>query len=210
VRGNPGGNILAGEYLLRLFTDTEIEPAPVGLRNTLLTQRVAANSHLRQWLPSIELAVETGEPFSQSFPLSDPDTCNEVGRVYPGKTVLLIDAASYSATDFFCAGYQDHGIGKILGATPHTGAGGANVWSYSVLQDHFDDLPGGAPPPLAPLPRGIDMRIAFRRSLRVGATNRGLPVEGLGVSADEVQPRTKRDIEEDDADFFDRAAALLD
>jgi hypothetical protein len=61
VRGNPGGNILAGEHLLQLFTHRQIEPEPVCLRNTTGTLTFAKHENmLKAWLPSIDLAVETG------------------------------------------------------------------------------------------------------------------------------------------------------
>ena len=72
VRGNPGGNILAGENLLQLFTSRRIEPEPVGFRNTLGTQQFARNDYLKQWFLSIHQSVETGETYSQYFPALGP------------------------------------------------------------------------------------------------------------------------------------------
>lgn len=208
VRQNPGGNVNAGEYLLQLFTDRRIEPEPTGFRNTALTERIAGYPDLNDWLRSIQLAVQTGETISQSFPLSEPAACNARGRKYAGKSVLLIDAACYSTTDFFSAGYQDHEIGPVIGTSATTGAGGANVWTYMMLRQVFAALPRADGAALAPLPRGVDMRVALRRSLRVGK-NAGIPVEGLGIAADSVHRKTKRDVDSDDADLFDLAAGML-
>ena len=41
--------------------------------------------------------------------------------------VLVTDARCYSTTDIFCAGFQDHGIGRILGVGAATGAGGERL-----------------------------------------------------------------------------------
>lgn len=123
VRSNPGGNILSGEHLLQLFTDRQIEPEPVCLRNTTGTLAFAKHADLKQWLPSIDLAVETGAHYSQYFPLSDPASVNSIGRRYPGKVVVLTDASCYSTTDFFAAGIQDHEIGPVIGYDQATGAG---------------------------------------------------------------------------------------
>ena len=35
----------------------------------------------------------------------------------------------------FAAGFQDHGLGPILGVSGNTGAGGANVWTHDLLRD---------------------------------------------------------------------------
>ncbi len=211
VRSNPGGNILAGEYMLQLFSDRPIEPEPVYFRNTVYTMGFAENQYLAQWSNSIKLSVLTASVYSQGFPLADPKDANAIGRRYPGKVVLLTDAACYSTTDFFCAGFQDHEIGRILGTDERTGAGGANVWTHALLSQFW---PGdAATSPFKPLPNGMDMRIAFRRSTRVGKRN-GIPLEDLGMrldpaAGDRLHRRTRRDIFENDIDLFNEAGAML-
>lgn len=210
VRGNPGGNILAGEHLLQLFTDRRIEPEPVCLRNTLATLTLTRNQFLQIWRPSIDLAVETSAQYSQYFPISDPNSVNATGRRYQGKVVLLIDSACYSTTDFFSAGFQDHEIGPVLGFNDRTGAGGANVWTHELLSNFVParGAGGGLPMPLQPLPRGMAMRVAFRRSSRVGA-RAGLPLEDLGVKADIMHQRTMRDVFADADDLYEQAGEVL-
>jgi C-terminal processing protease CtpA/Prc len=211
VRGNPGGNILAGEHLLQLFTDRQIEPEPVCFRNTTGTLAFTKNEYLSVWRSSIDLAVETGAHYSQYFPLSDPASVNSIGRQYRGNAVLLIDAACYSTTDFFAAGFQDHEIGPVLGYDQATGAGGANVWTHDLLRQFYPGEPSARrqmPLPLQPLPRGMSMRISFRRSSRVGA-RAGLPLEDLGVQCDRLHRRTRRDVFEDGADLFEEAGRAL-
>ena len=161
---------------------------------------------LSPWSKSIQLAVQTGDIYSQGFVVS-PDSVNAVGRKYFGKVILLIDAACYSTTDFFSAGFQDHEIGPVIGYDATTGAGGANVWTHELLRQVWPD-PVPDRNPFKILPKGMSMRIAFRRSVRVGA-NAGLPVEDLGVSADVVHRRTRRDILENDADLYDVAGTIL-
>jgi C-terminal processing protease CtpA/Prc len=206
VRTNPGGNILAGEHLLQLFTNNKIQPEPVQMRSTTGTGAFARSQMLSQWAESINLSVQTGEVFSLGFPLS-PETVNAIGRKYFGKVILLTDAGCYSTTDFFCAGFQDHQIGLVLGYDTSTGAGGANVWTQELLRQVWPDPTPGRNP-FNPLPKGMSMRVAFRRSLRVGP-RAGLPVEDLGTKADVVHRRTRRDVFENDADLFDHAGRLL-
>jgi len=57
--------------------------------------------------------------------------------------VLIVDAQSYSATDIFAVGFQDHDIGDVLGCAAQTGAGGATVASHDDLLNL--DLEGGNP-----------------------------------------------------------------
>ena len=48
--------------------------------------------------------------------------------------MLITDALCYSAADIFAAGFQDNGLGAIVGTDAHTGAGGANVWTHDLLR----------------------------------------------------------------------------
>jgi C-terminal processing protease CtpA/Prc len=82
-------------------------------------------------------AVRTGATYSQGFPITPPEKANEIGQVYHGLTVLITDALCYSTTGIFAAGYQDHGIGIIIGTDENTGAGGANVWDHRLLSQLF-------------------------------------------------------------------------
>jgi hypothetical protein len=125
--------------------------------------------------------------------------------------VLVVDAACYSTTDFFAAGFQDHEIGPIVWADQATGAGGANVWTHDLLRQFYPPPQNGKakmPPPLQPLPRGMSLRISFRRSTRVGA-RAGLPLEDLGVQADIVHRRTRRDVFENATDLYELAGRTL-
>jgi C-terminal processing protease CtpA/Prc len=207
VRANPGGNILAGEHLLQLFTNKKIEPEPVHIRVTVGAGGLAQSQMFTPWLESINLGVQTAEVFSQGFPLSPTDSVNAVGRKYFGPVVLLTDAACYSTTDFFCAGFQDHQIGIVIGCDGTTGAGGANVWTLELLRQVWPD-PVLANNPFKVLPRGMSMRVALRRSVRV-KNKAGIPVEDLGTSADIPHRRTKRDMLENEADLYDLAGKTL-
>jgi hypothetical protein len=155
----------------------------------------------------MEQAVETGSIYSSAFPITPEDGANAIGQRYFGPVVLVTDARCYSATDIFAAGFQDHAIGPVLGVDDNTGAGGANVWTHGLLKA-LRDLPPDAETPYAGLPKQADMRVAIRRTLRVGALS-GTPVEDLGVRSDVRHEMTRRDVLEANADLLDAAGALL-
>jgi hypothetical protein len=203
IRGNPGGHILAAEGALQLLTRRPVVPARFSFTTTPLALELCQTSPaLAAWADSISAAVETGEAYSQPLPLSDPPQLAARLPRYPGPQVLVTDALCYSAADIFAAGFQDNALGPILGTARHTGAGGANVWTHDLLRrwlsDRFEALPASA-----------SFRVALRRATRVG-DRIGVPLEDLGVEADEVHELTRRDITDRNADLLVAAAGLLD
>jgi Peptidase family S41 len=135
--------------------------------------------------------------------------CNEIGQCYHGPVVLITSARCYSTTDIFAAGFQDHGIGPILGVDGNTGAGGANVWEHGLLRQLFD-VPAGPPAasPFKDLPNGGSMRVAIRRTVRVGP-QAGTELEDLGVVPDARHAVTRNDVLNSNADLIAKAASLL-
>jgi hypothetical protein len=204
VRGNGGGYVNFGERILQTLTPHPITPEPFHFVSTPLTLRLAeAEQWLGEWAKPLATSLATGSGFSQGFPLTDPEQCNDIGQVYQGPVVLITDAFCYSTTDIFAAGFQDHGVGVILGCHDNTGAGGANVWGYGLLQEL-----GVTPNPFTQLPKGVDMRVAARRSTRVGRYL-GVPLEDLGVVPDERHFMTRADLLNGNVDLIARAAELL-
>lgn len=202
IRNNPGGQIPAGQKLLRLLTDKPLDPAPVAFRSTESTLRVSQLGYFFLWHRSIALRTTTGMDFSQSFPLS---TYQDVPDYrYPGKVALIIDALCYSTSDFFSADFSDNRVGIIVGVDPTTGGGGANVWTWDFLAQTAASVGGG---PL-PLPGGYNFNISVRRCLRTGV-NAGIPVEDFGIPADFVRELTLADVLGDNADLINFVAAKL-
>jgi hypothetical protein len=203
VRGNGGGVIAAGELLLQLFTPKQIEPERLHFINTPLTVAVASRPGLEPWRESIEESVETGSTFSDGLPLAPnySELCNAIGQRYHGPVALITDALCYSTTDIFAAGFQDHEIGPVIGTSGNTGAGGANVWDYNNL---MEALPGQ----FKPLPKQASMRVAIRRTSRVGK-RAGDPLEDLGVVSDRIHRMTRRDLLERNVDLIEEAAQVL-
>jgi C-terminal processing protease CtpA/Prc len=203
VRGNGGGYAYAAEALLQCFTPRPVQPAPFQLISTESTADLCRKvPSFANWSASIDESVETGAQYSRAVPLFPPPLVNDRGQVYHGPVVLVTDGLCYSATDIFAAGFQDHKIGKVLGVDDNTGAGGANVFE---LSDFLLAWPGC---PFEPLPGGARMRVAIRRSLRVGEQS-GQPLEDLGVIPDVRHRLTRRDLLAGNADLIEKAARIL-
>ena len=215
VRDNGGGHIYASEFTLQTMTPRHIQPEPVQFISTALNVQLCRRHKnnpvgidLGPWFPSLERSAEIGATYSAAFPITPEDGANQIGQSYHGPIVLVTDARCYSATDIFAAGFADHGIGMILGVDDNTGAGGANVWTHGLLSQ-LEQLPAPDPAtPYKPLPNGTNMRVAIRRSLRVGALS-GTPVEDLGVEPNAVHPLTRDDVMNGNVDLLDAAGALL-
>jgi C-terminal processing protease CtpA/Prc len=215
VRDNPGGHIGAGERLLQLLGGTPpIEPERLFLISTPLTLRLCRLQRsdtefgpkgLEPWRKSLARSAATGAQFSASFPYTDPKLCNDVGRKYDGPVVVVTNARSYSATEFFAAGFQDHGIGRILGIADSTGGGGANVRMHEELMVSFAKDPKS---PFRALPKQSGFTVAFRRSQRV-REQAGSEVEDFGVASDEVHRMTREDLLHHNIDLIYHAARRL-
>src|SRR5262245_52445577 len=215
VRGNGGGHIFASEFTLQTMTPRRIEPEPVQFINTPLNLRIVRKHEtdpvgidLGPWFPSMDQALETGAVFSGAFPITPVDGANAIRQRYSGPAVLIVDARCYSATDIFAGGFQDHKIGPVLGVDDNTGAGGANVWTLSLLKQLLE-VPTSEPnSPYKDLPKGAGMRVAIRRTLRVGPLS-GTPVEDLGVTPDVRHRMTANDVLQGNIDLLERAGQLL-
>ncbi|WP_206062100.1 S41 family peptidase [Nonomuraea basaltis] len=216
VRGNGGGHIFAGEFLLQTLTPHPVSPEPSQFITTPLNVRICAQHEgdptgqidLTPWCASMNQALETGAVYSGGFPITPADGANAIGQQYHGPVVLITDARCYSATDIFAAGFQDHTIGPILGVDDNTGAGGANVWTHELLKLLLELPEPAADSPYRPLPGQANMRVSIRRTLRVGDLA-GTPVEDLGVVPEHRHRMTREDVLHDNADLLDHAGRLL-
>jgi Peptidase family S41/PGAP1-like protein len=211
VRDNGGGHIHASEFTLQTLTPRPITPAPVQFLSSPVNLRMCRRHSapddpidLAPWVPSLDQAREIGATFSGATAMTPLDGANRRGQQYCGPVVLIVNARCYSATDIFAAGFADHRIGPVLGTDANTGAGGANVWQHQLLLALME----GADSPYRALPKGAGMRVAIRRTLRVGDQS-GTPLEDLGVQPDHLHRMTVRDVLEGNTDLLDRAGALL-
>ena len=213
IRGNPGGDIEAAERMLQMLTPHKITPCrfhfartPAILkvikqlgRNKRRLDKVTSDESLRienaiteftAWLDERSRKAGKRQRLTVGQPLTERSSANDVGQVYKGPVVLLVDARTYSAADIFAAGFQDHEIGPIVGVDPNTGGGGANVWSHTEL---IDNVPSGSLMGLQPLPTGLMMSVAIRRARRIGRS-KGVDIEDRGVKADVIHPVTLPDL----------------
>jgi len=218
VRDNGGGLIYAAEQLLQVLTPLQVEPERAQFINSPLNLTICRNHkksslfpglELGSWINSIRQSVETGATYSLGYPITDAAKCNNIGQRYYGPVVLIVDPLCYSATDIFAAGFKDHNIGPIIGVGNNTGAGGANVWSHGLLRklmqpDQVEDISS----PYKPLPRGTDLRVAIRRTVRVGP-NAGNVVEDLGIEPDFIYQMTRQDALENNKDLIKFAVTHL-
>jgi hypothetical protein len=215
VRGNGGGHIWASEGLLQLFTPRRITPEPTQFIATSLNRRICHRHRdnpvgidLEPWLPSLALSVRTGAVFSTGHPITPYDFANTIGQTYRGRVACITDALCYSATDIFAAGFQDHGIGPVVGVDDNTGAGGANVWTHELLRQLMRVPNVDAESPYERLPQGVGMRVSIRRTLRVGERS-GTPLEDLGVRPDKRIDLTRDDLVHSNRDLLDGVASIL-
>jgi hypothetical protein len=214
VRDNGGGSSLAAESLLPLIAPHRpVVPQRLYFINTARTLRLCRLQRsnlllgprgLLPWIESIQRSMETGAMYSASFPSHDQEALNAIGPRYPGPTIVITNAVSYSATEFFAAGFQDHG-GKILGVDNVTGGGGANVRTHSELRKYYKNASNS---PFRGLPKGAELRVAFRRSQRVGPQI-GNDVEDFGVKPDYVYDMTRNDLLKGNVELINHAASLL-
>jgi hypothetical protein len=220
LRGNGGGLIPAAEGALQLLTPRRIEPQRAQFLNTPRNldlcrkhpdrpgrEQSRGSARLQKWVASIDQSARTGAVYSLGFPITPASFLHGIEQQYFGPVVLVTDALCYSAADMFAAGFQDHQIGPIVGVHGNTGAGGANVWSHALLDVLWNvDAPEDSP--YLPLAANADLRVAMRRTIRVGL-NSGSVVEDLGIVPDVVHRMTRDDLESDNKDLIEVAAEEL-
>jgi C-terminal processing protease CtpA/Prc len=211
VRSNGGGTIDAGERSLQLLTSRRIHPAMFEFINTPLNLELCRyasedwRAEFSPWEDKIGDAILAGATYSYGGSLTPEEECNNIGQVYSGPVVLITDALCYSTTDIFAAGFQDHEIGKILGTSGNTGAGGANVVRHKDLEE---SMSGYSNSPFKKLPKRMGMRVALRRCIRVGK-NAGRPLEEFGVIPDERHFMTRTDLLDNNRDLILHAVEIL-
>lgn len=217
IRNNGGGHIWAAEYILQALSINEIEPESAQFINSNLAEAICSahspsttkdlDLDLSNWYETLKQIKNTGTAFTIAYPITPQNNLKQFISDKKYDIVLITDALCYSASDIFAAGFQDHKLGKILGIHKRTGAGGANVWTHSLLHLLTQDSSKYSPF-LQPLQYGADIRVAVRRTLRT-KKNTGIPLEDLGVVADEIYFMTKEDLLDDNINLIKRACEIL-
>ncbi|HEX2828874.1 MAG TPA: S41 family peptidase [Burkholderiales bacterium] len=210
IRDNNGGKVENHEVLLRALTRKPVERSLFQFRNTpanlALCERDAKDSDdtLLRWVRSIDQGLPAGEPYSAPLLKMENLPFKRFRRRDEQPVVLIVNALSYSASDLFAAGFQDAGVGRILGTSPTTAGGGSNRWTYSKIQRLASKE--NAYPPLRQ--DDSDLGVTIRRSVR-GLAHAGEVPEDFGVEADEFHAPTYEDLVNYDVDLIEKAASML-
>lgn len=203
LRGCEEGIVPTGERILQLFTPRRIHPALFEFRVTqTILEIVRASPALAGWRDAVERAAREGQTYSGRLPLTSDEEANNVGQRYRGPVVLLVDALTYSTAEMVAAGFQDHGIGPIVGAARATGGGGASPWTQGTIHR----LSGSEV--FRPLPGAPTYRVAVRRCWRVHGMS-GVTIEGSGVVPDVVHLPTRRDVLSGHEDLMEAVGEIL-
>lgn len=207
LRGNPGGLIWAAERMLQLFTPRHIVPTRFSLLATELTREMARHNNVdfEPWLDSLAASVAMGELYSQAVPITPVERCNDIGQVYSGPVVAVVDANTYSAGDLFAAGFIDNEVGTLLTVGQATGAGGANVWGQDIV---FDTL-AGTDFKRTRLPAGITYTVSVRRATRGCGPAEGSAIEDVGVVGHDTYAMSYHDLVGGNEDLHNYCAKLL-
>jgi hypothetical protein len=212
IRGNPGGHMVAAERLLQLFSPSPVEQEPLQFINTPSSAQLARKLYQGRrrllFQPRQDEALATASLYISSLPLDEAEIYNSLGQRYQGPVVLIVDALAYSASDVFAAGFEDHGLGTIIGVGSQTGAGGGNVWGYETVKEVWNSEGGDF---FQDLPEGASFTIAVRRMTRV-RDRAGLALEDLGVVVEEHRRHclTTADLLQDNKDLRAKAVAQLE
>lgn len=184
MRGNGGGLILLAEGLTQLFTPNYVESMPVRfLPNQLnLDTFLKANQGKENgWSQDAKDGMSSRSKYTKPRTITSKDAANRYGQVWFKPVVVLTDANCYSACDLFAAAMQDHAAATIIGTHSTTGAGGANVMSYDIFRQIFEQTEGDNP--FIKLPGQQSMRVSWRQTIRVGK-NKDQLIENAGVRSD--------------------------
>ncbi len=191
IRSNPGGPIVEAESMLELLTPERVTPALFHYPNSDAVQR-ALNSltqdqpapfitrEFENWNDGKTHGVGSGAPITSGQRITPVDYANRFGQIYQGPVILLVDAATCGAAELFAAGFQDHGIGPIIGVDENTGGTGGKRWKHA---DEVHQLGQVVRLGIKPLECGASFTTAISRSSRV-RDKLMQPIEDFGVEPD--------------------------
>ena len=180
VRGNPGGNVVAGEMLLEALSPRPIRPALLQFLNTrgalafVTAEKRPPIATDPAYEDSIRHGLATGSQYSRGLPAQPEGDYNATGQRFDGPVALIVNGRSYSTCDLVAAGFQDNSIGEVIGTAGHTGGGGGIVIDYECLRALLTVPAGDPPEPTPPSawpglpPDGGLLQFALQRFARVG------------------------------------------
>jgi Peptidase family S41 len=199
------------DALLQLFSPRHILPTRFAMLATPLTRDMARSPQnalqLAPWQNSLDAAVSTGDVYSAALPLTTEAACNDIGQIYGGPVVAVVDAKTYSAADLFAAGFVDNGVGPLVSVGEASGGGGAEVWTDPTVRDALL----GTRFEQAELPGGAGFTIAVRRAVRTGdaVDAAGSGIEDVGVrNTAGAHDTTLQDLD-DNQDLYEACGQIL-
>ena len=139
--GNPGGLITAGQKLIRMLTTREVlRPSPLAFRSTVQTQRLGSWPEFEPWRFSLDLQEVTGDDFSQTLPITTygDDLLPLSGEGRPHHRRPLLQHHRFVRRRFRRQPGRPH---RRHGRADRRG--GANVWTWDVLQFIVSRLSAG-------------------------------------------------------------------
>ena len=221
VRDNGGGSTRGSERIVQFVKQKEVPIVPSRLyfratqASLALCQLGATVPDVAslgcggtdRWVQSIKEAMSRNETFSEAFHYTCPDAANKIGRIYPSPVLVVTNALSYSAAEFFAGCFQDHG-GIILGVDDTTGGGGAGVREHSRLLEYFSAGKKEKETSLRPIPKNAGFTVAYRRRAPLGA-GVGQEIEDMGVRSNRMYAMTRNDVLFSNQDLKREAARLL-
>ncbi|HEV7808251.1 MAG TPA: S41 family peptidase [Solirubrobacteraceae bacterium] len=190
IRGNPGGNVIAAEGLLQLFSATPVARQGIQFLNTPDASKLADAVFKALMDSPVSDAQSTAAPFVLLPRMPQPGT-DRGEQVYQGPVVLIVDANCYSASEMFAAGMQDNGLARVIGTHKQTGGGGGILWSDEAIARVCGDR--DLRRRLAPLPGDASFEVAVLRTTRAGE-RAGAAVEDMGVVATEFYKLSAHDV----------------
>ncbi|KAJ3340454.1 hypothetical protein HDU91_000855, partial [Kappamyces sp. JEL0680] len=186
LRNNGGGNIQMADLLPQLFGGpasfkTNAARAVVGPVNDYIFGNFTSPSD--PWYRATQKAAP-GDKYSVLVQFDTEQESNTIGTAYVKPVGVFTNGNCFSACELFSANMQDNRIATIFGEDLFTGAGGANVVTYSTYLQvanplAFKPFPYVTKPDSTPL----EARVGWRQSVRVGTHDGGL-IEDDGIAAD--------------------------
>lgn len=194
VRSNGGGYLPISDKLVQLFVPSEILSSRARFRNSpanaFFIENATTGRFDETYRDALKQATDHGQRLTGLVRFYDDALVNRIGQSFFKPVAIFTNANCYSACDTFSAQMQDQGRALVIGEDAATGGGGANVWKMS---EFFSSLPEKNKGSFKSLPQSMDMRVAWRQTVRTGK-NAGKLIEDAGITPERLAPASVEDL----------------